>query len=276
MNTRVREQPKDKYIAAAIAIAIASLLLLFLIFYKIITKNPPFDLLGEEGMEMNFGTYNEGTGEVENNGIGDATNVVTQESITNPQPTENNTTDIFENGEPVIKSDPKDPTPKSDNSTTVITPVKPTTPTNTNNSLLNNFVKGNVKPGTTGGGDGSSGTAGNDGVPDGNPNTNGLGGTGNNPNQIGNSAGGSGFSLAGRQIVKKPKVYDSKEKGIVVVVITVNKEGKVVNAEANGRGTNTASGVLKSKARNAAYEAVFTPSGALDDQVGTITFIFDY
>ncbi|MDP2386085.1 MAG: energy transducer TonB [Bacteroidota bacterium] len=273
MNAKT-EHPGDRMIAGTISLIIGILLFLFLFFYTITTRNPPFDLIGDEGMEMNFGTYNEGTGEVENNGIGDATNVVTEESVSTPPPTENTAAEIFENGEPIVKADPKTPTPKSDNATTIITPVKPT---NTNNSLLSNFVKGNVKPGTNGGGDGSSGTAGNDGVPDGNPNTNGLGGNGNNPNQIGNSAGGSGFSLAGRKAISLPKVNDSKEEGIVVVTIKVNKEGKVIDAEPNGRGTNTSSSALKSKARQAALSAVFSPSpNGSDEQIGTITFKFEF
>ncbi|MCD6066546.1 MAG: energy transducer TonB [Bacteroidetes bacterium] len=272
MNAR-SEHPGDKAIAGGITLAIAIILLLILIFVKIYTRNPPFDLLGSEGMEMNFGTYNEGTGEVENNGIGDATNVVTEESVSTPPPAETNPTENFENGEPVINADPKDPKPNTEsNATTVITPVKPS---NTNNSLLNSFVKGNTKGGTSGG-DGSSGNPGNDGVPDGNPNTNGLGGTGNNPNQIGNSAGGNGYNLGGRKATYLPKVADTKEEGIVVVTIKVNKAGKVTEAEPNGRGTTTSSAALKSKARQAALSATFAPSEAFDEQIGTITYKFEF
>lgn len=275
MNART-ENPKDRLIAGAIALVIALALFLFLFFYMIVTRNPPFDLLGAEGMEMNFGTYNEGTGEVENNGIGDATNVVTSEDVSATTPTETNPTETFLNGEPVVNADPKDPKPDNNN-TTVITPVKPTTPANNNNNLLNNFIKGNTHNGTTGGGDGTSGTAGNNGVPDGNPNTNGLGGNGNNPNQIGNGGNSSGYNLGGRKATYLPKVSDTKEEGVVVVTVKVNKEGKVVEAEANGRGTTTSSATLKSKARQAALTATFAPApNGLDEQIGTITFIFQF
>lgn len=269
------EQPKDKFIAAGLSLLTGLLLFILLYFYTIVTPNPPFDLLGKEGMEMNFGTYNEGTGEVENNGIGDATNIVTQEmAAATPTPAETDPAEVFENGDPVINADPKDPKPKTNNNTTVITPVKPA---NTNNSLLNNFIKNNTNNGNTGGGDGSSGLAGNEGVPDGNPNTNGLGGTGNNPNQIGNSAGGAGYNLGGRKAISLPSVSDSKEEGIVVVTIRVNKEGKVIEAEPNGRGTNTSSAALKSKARQAALKAVFAPApNGMDEQVGTITYVFQF
>lgn len=272
MSTRT-EHPKDRIVAGSISLGVAVALFLFLFYFTITTRNPPFDLMGSEGMEMNFGTYNEGTGEVENDGIGDATNVVTAESVSTPTPTSENNVETFENGEPVVNADPKNPTPKTESNTTVITPVKPS---NTNNSLLNNFIKNGTKGGNNGG-DGSSGTAGNDGVPDGNPNTNGLGGTGNNPNQIGSSTGTGGISLTGRKIVTKPcPVNDSKEEGTVVVTIKVNKEGKVVEADPNGRGTTTSSSVLKSKARQAALCAKFSPSEMFDEQVGNITFKFEF
>jgi len=294
MKTTI-EQPKDRLIAGAISLGVFALLFLFLLLYKIITPNPPFEFTGEEGMEMNFGTYNEGTGNIENNGIGDATSVVTETAETNPSPTtppvETKTEETFENGEAIIETPKK---PKIEKNTTVITPVKPkhtsttpiknpptnttdNTPKNTNNSLLNNFIKNGTKSGSNGG-DGNSGTAGNDGAPDGNPNTHGLGGHGNNPNQIGNGGGGTGgVSLVGRKIITPPcNVSDSKEEGTVVVTITVNKEGKVTDADPNGRGTTTTSSVLKSKARQAALCAKFSPNDAYDEQIGTITFKFDF
>jgi periplasmic protein TonB len=271
MNART-EHPGDKVIAGGITLAIGVAILLLLIFWRIYTQNPPFDLIGTEGMEMNFGDYNEGTGEVENSGIGNATDVVTSDAVSTPTPpVENNPTELAQNGEPVVEETKTDPKPKTEN-TTVITPVKPS---NTNSSLLSNFVKGSTKGGTSGG-DGSSGHAGNDGVPDGNPNTNGLGGTGNNPNQIGNSPGTGGYSLGGRKATYLPKVADSKEEGVVVVTIKVNKAGKVVEAEPNGRGTNTSSAALKSKARQAALQATFAPSEAFDEQIGTITYKFEF
>jgi hypothetical protein len=98
MNTRT-EHPKDRIVAGSISLGVAIALFLFLFYYTITTRNPPFDLMGSEGMEMNFGNYNEGTGEVENDGIGDATNVVTAESVSTPTPTSENNVETFENGD---------------------------------------------------------------------------------------------------------------------------------------------------------------------------------
>jgi hypothetical protein len=176
-----------------------------------------------------------------------------------------------------------DTKPKVDNNTTVITPVKPKEivkpKEDKSNSNLLNAYKNNT--GKNPGGDGNSGNPGNHGDPNGNPNTDGLGGTGNNPNFNGNGPGmgtnGTGINLAGRKILTPPcKVNDSKEEGTVVVNITVDKQGNVKEADPNGRGTNTSSSVLKSKARQAALCAKFNPSDKFDEQMGTMVFKFEF
>jgi TonB family protein len=87
---------------------------------------------------------------------------------------------------------------------------------------------------------------------------------------------GTQVNLAGRKVVQLPKAADTKESGIVVVNITVDKEGHVIHAEANGRGTNTASSTLKLKARQAALQAKFSPSETNEIQKGTITYVFEF
>jgi len=42
------QQPKDKWIAGGISLAVIALLFVFLILYKIVTPNPPFEFTGEE------------------------------------------------------------------------------------------------------------------------------------------------------------------------------------------------------------------------------------
>ena len=58
--------------------------------------------------------------------------------------------------------------------------------------------------------------------------------------------------------------------------ITVDKNGNVTKAEATGRGTNTNSAVLKTKARQAAYATKFNVSEKFEEQKGTITIIFKF
>jgi len=273
-----QDNKKDKAIAAMITALIMALILIFLYLYVIITPNPPFPL-AQEGEEINFGVYNEGTGNVENTGIGEATSVVVDKTST-PKTEESNAQDKpFENGEAVL--DKKNDNPKIKNNETVITPIKTKQEIQkeeedaATKNLLNAFVK-NKNKGQSGG-DGTSGQAGNDGSPDGNPDTHGKGGIGHDPNHVGTGRGG--FSLSGRKIlVPPPKVSDGKEEGIVVVYITVDKQGNVIDADPNGKGTTTSSGVLKSKARLAALQAKFDPatSDKTENQKGSIVFKFQF
>lgn len=278
------EENKNKLISLGISLLIFALLLLFLIFYIIVTPNPPFPEApgGGGGIEFNIGNLIEGTGNVENDGMGDAVQVIESTEVTPPTNQENSNQDIVtsENGEDVniTKTETKNTTTNA----TVVIPVKPKVKT-TAELLAEKF---NKNKGNNGGGDGNSGHAGNDGSPDGNPNTNGTGGTGggdgggDGPGKgsgKGPGNGGYGFSLAGRSVMTPPVLSkDTKEEGKVVVEITVDKTGKVIKADPNGRGTTTSSPMLKAKARQAALATKFNVSGEFEEQKGTITIVFSF
>lgn len=278
------EENKNKLISLGISLLVFALLLLFLIFYIIVTPNPPFPVTpgGGGGIEFNIGNLIEGTGNVENNGIGEAVKVVESTEVTPPTKQENSAQDIVtsENGEDVniTKTEIKNTTTNA----TVVIPVKPKVKT-TAELLAEKF---NKNKGNNGGGDGNSGHAGNDGSPDGNPNTNGTGGTGggdgggDGPGKgpgKGPGNGGYGFSLSGRSVMTPPVLSkDTKEEGKVVVEITVDKTGKVIKADPNGRGTTTSSPMLKAKARQAALATKFNVSGEFEEQKGTITIVFSF
>jgi TonB family protein len=279
------EENKNKIISLGISLLVFALVILFLIFYIIITPNPPFPEVagGGGGIEFNIGNLIEGTGNVDNNGIGEAVKVVESTEVV-PTPPTNSTENIVtsENGEDIniTKTEVKNNTTTSP---TVVIPVTPKVKT-TAELLKEKFEKNKGNNG--GGGDGNSGHEGNDGKPDGNPNTHGNGGTGNGdgggdgpgkgPGK-GPGNGGYGFSLNGRSVVTPPVLSkDTKEEGKVVVEITVDKNGKVIKAEPNGRGTNTNSAMLKAKARQAALNTVFNVSGEFEEQKGTITITFSF
>ena len=276
------QNKKDRAIAALLTLLIMAALFIFLLLFKIFTPNPPFPMSADGGEEINFGIYNEGTGNVEGPGIGDATSVVVDKSSTaKAEKSDTKEDEDFKTGEAVLEK--KDNNPKIKNNETVITPSKTKEEIQKEEeeaaakNLLNAYTKNKNK--AQGGGDGNSGNAGNEGSPDGNPDTHGQGGTGNNPDfkGHGNGPGGSGFSLTGRKIlVPPPKVSDGKEEGIVVVEITVDKQGNVTDANPNGKGTTTSSGVLKSKARQAALQAKFSSSDKFDIQRGSIVFKFQF
>ncbi|MBS1646943.1 MAG: energy transducer TonB [Bacteroidetes bacterium] len=275
-----QEHKKDKTLAAILTLILVGILFLFLWLYVITTPNPPFPMTADGGEEINFGIYNEGTGTVEGPAIGDATSVQVEQKSTAKTEASQTEDQSFETGEAVLEK--KDNNPKIKNNTTIITPQKTQEEIDKEQeeaaakNLLNSYAKNKNKKG---GGDGNSGNAGNEGSPDGNPDTHGKGGSGHNPDFTGhgNGPGGTGYSLAGRRITQAPPpVSDGKEEGIVVVNITVDKNGNVIEADPNGRGTNTSSGTLKSKARLAALQAKFSPSDKYDTQKGSIVFKFQF
>ncbi len=278
------EENKNKIISMLIALSVFILLLLFLFFYIIITPNPPFPVTegGGGGIEFNIGNLIEGTGNVDGEGIGEAVQVI-ESTETTPPTNQTNSSDEFvtsENGENINIT--KTETNNTATNQTVVIPVKPKEKTAAE-LLKEKFEK---NKGKNGGGDGNSGHAGNDGMPDGNPNTHGNGGTGGGegggdgigkgPGKgIGN--GGYGFNLAGRAVISPPPLSkDTKEEGKVVVEITVDKNGKVIKADPNGRGTTTSSPILKAKARQAALATSFNVSGEFEEQKGTITIVFSF
>jgi outer membrane biosynthesis protein TonB len=280
-----QEENKNRLISMGISLSILALLLLFLIFYTIVTPNPPFPEApgGGGGIEFNIGNLIEGTGNVENNGIGDAVKVVESTEVTPPTKETSSTENLVtsENGEDIniTKSETKNNTTAQ----TVVIPVQPKVKTAAE-LLKEKFEKNKGNNG--GGGDGNSGHEGNDGRPDGNPNTHGTGGTGGGEGGSdgpgkgpgkGRGNGGYGFSLSGRSIMTPPVLSkDTKEEGKVVVEITVDKTGKVIKADPNGRGTTTSSPMLKAKARQAALATMFNVSGEFEEQKGTITIIFSF
>jgi hypothetical protein len=281
------KEKKDRVVAAIITLVITALLFLILLLIKIITPLPPFpEMAGGGGEELNFGIYNEGTGNVEGPGIGEVTSVVV-ENAAPPKVEDNNAADEnFKNGEAVLEENKN---PKIENNKTVITQtktkeeIKKDEEKEAANAILNAYTKSKTKSGQTGG-DGNSGQAGNEGSPEGNPDTHGKGGHGGGPDGVGIGPGNKigppgtgGNGVIGRKMVSPPpKVTDSKEEGIVVVVITVDKQGNVTEADPTGKGTNTSSAILKSKARQAALQAKFSASEQYDSQKGTIIFKFQF
>lgn len=275
------EENKNRIISLAISLGAVALLLLFFIFYSIITPNPPFPVTegGGGGMEFNIGSMIEGSGNIDPNvGVGDAPKVVESTEVT-PTPQSNSedfvTSDNGEDAE--IKKNEKNTKEQ-----TVVIPVKPVEKTMAE-KIREAAIKNQSK---NGGGDGESNHAGNEGKPDGKPNTDGKGGTGGGPDDgegkkpgpgKGDGNPGYGFSLAGRKIMVPPPVSkDTKEEGTVVVEITVDKNGNVIKADAVGRGTNTNSPILKAKARQAAKDTKFNVSGEFEEQKGTITIVFKF
>ncbi len=126
----------------------------------------------------------------------------------------------------------------------------------------------------TGTSQGTTFPGGNQGVPTGDPNatTYGQGGLGG-----GNKGSGTSFSLDGRSASSLPKPkYPGDDEGVVVVKITVDKNGTVTAAEPGARGTTIMEQQFWAEAKQAALKAKFNraPDDAPAFQQGTITYRF--
>ena len=132
--------------------------------------------------------------------------------------------------------------------------------------VANSRIAGAFGKGTTmnNRGDAAEGT-GNQGSPQGNSQTGVVSGTG----------GYGTFDLNGRSLsgaLPRPS-YNVQDEGRVVVNITVNPEGKVIQTTVNPR-TNTANAALRKAALDAARKAVFNGVSTMNNQTGTITYYF--
>ena len=148
----------------------------------------------------------------------------------------------------------------------VFTKGKNGTGTGTGNSNGNGpgNGQGNTKPG------GNQGAQW--GTPGGDPN-----GTGTGPNGSGPGSGdGMSYDLKGRTWRQKPLVFDNTQKtGKVVVGIKVDKNGNVVYAKYQQKGSNTTDQYLINLAEQSALKSKFSADlGADEEQFGTITFKF--
>lgn len=278
------EENKNRIISGIITSVIFGLLLLFLILYQLVTQNPPFpESGGGGGQEFALGMMNVGSGDIDYGSMGKVTDVVVEKET----PKEEIVTD--ENGENVVLNETK---PEIKNNTTVITPVKEKVVVKEKTEAEKLADKFKKNTGKDGGGKGNNDTPGQNGAPDGDPNKNGTGGHGNGndggtgddpgpgtgPGKPGIGSGGKiGIDLKGRAVVKPPLLpKDTKEEGKVVVEITVDSEGNVIEANPNGRGTTTSSALLKAKAKQAALATKFNIEGKFEEQKGTITIIFSF
>ena len=131
-------------------------------------------------------------------------------------------------------------------------------------------LEGSKNAGTTSTGEGVAGGAGNQGVPSGDLNSQNRGdggGTGNS---------GVSYELGDRGFQKLPlPQYDYQEEGKVVVEVSVDRSGKVIQAVPGIKGSSTLDEYLLKVAKEAALQAQFdTKPDAPVIQKGTITYNF--
>lgn len=138
-----------------------------------------------------------------------------------------------------------------------------------NDRFKNSFGQGQNQNPNTSTGQGLTQGSGNQGQENGDANSNNYG--------IGQGLGNEGvsFSLDGRKSMELPKpVLKKDEYGTVVVAIRVNAAGNVTTASVNPKGTTTSSQYLYNLAKESAMKARFSEKPNAPVQFGTITYRF--
>lgn len=231
------------------------LLLLMFLSFGMTYQDPPEP--NEGSMMINFGTSDEGSGEVES----EAASSSPSENVTS---SENSSASAAEE-QVLTQTNTEAPVVNSSETQTEETVQEEQV---ASQDLLNALNAANNSNNNSEDGDqGNSGNPGNQGDPNGDPNSHG------HSNVPGD---GIGYSLGGRGKVsfKKPENPTQKD-GTVVVDIWVNRAGKVTKAKAGARGSTTTNPILQKKAEEAAFKAKFkSDANAPFEQKGTMTFVF--
>lgn len=288
----------DQKKSIAISVLIYATLLLILFFIRFW---PPANLAelnsgggGGGGVTVNFGDSDLGSGanyksevlDVKNQYKPTPTELTPEESILSQDNSSEETVVIPQKEKPIK------PTPVLKEEPKPVVVAKPKVSNNTNDAL-SSILKGSNK-----GGDGDDKTAGNKGKSNGslsstgyygdggsgggtgggNGTGNGIGtGSGYGAGSGGGSGGGTGYSLGNRKAISKPKLNSDciNETFIIVVVVevTVDKNGNTISAIAGVKGSTTKVECLLKQAKIAAENTKWAASSdAPEKQVGKIVY----
>ena len=287
----------DQKKSIAITVLLYGTLLLILFFIRFWPPANLEELVGPGGggggVTVNFGDSDLGSGanyksevlNVKNQAKQTQTKVAPEETILSQENSTEESVVIPQKVKPlkptpVLKEEPKP----------VV--VKPRISNNTNNAL-SSIMKGSNK-----GGDGDDKTAGNKGKANGSLSSNGYYGTGGSGGGTGGgngtgdgigtgsgygagsgggSGGGTGYSLGNRKAISKPAPkYTCNEAGKVVVEVSVDRNGRTIDAIAGIKGTTNTARCLLDQARIAAMNTRWDASSdAPEKQVGKIVYNFN-
>ena len=256
---------ETKYEKRSFGITIAIFVLLFIWFFLYILKDDPnIPAVYETGeIAINFGTSNVGQGEVQ------PTEPI--KTAPTPAPAETakaaaqNITTQTTKAAPVIKSSETKSTTTS-NATVKPKAVESPKPSKSTSDALSSLINGPKSDGKAQGGQGNDNQAGDKGDPNGDPYASSYFGTGK---------GGGGWGLKGRKLSNSGKeVQDCNESGTVVVQITVNQSGNVIDARYT-KGTTNTNPCLVNPAIKTAKSYKWQPDpNAPETQVGFIVVNF--
>ncbi|MBC5839522.1 energy transducer TonB [Flavobacterium muglaense] len=255
------EEEKKSFVITSVLFV----LMFILFFYLGLTSlDPP----PENGIAINFGTSETGSGDVQ----------PTEPIQSAPQPTA--AQQAATSDDEVMAQDVEDapvmkPVKKAQPTKQIATePVKPKakenpTPSKSTSDALASLINGPKSDGKARGGEGNDNTAGDKGSLNGDPYANSYYGSGSG------TGNGSGWGLNGRSISTRGKeVQKCNEFGTVVVQITVNRNGNVVAAKYT-KGTTNTNPCLVEPALATARKYRWQPdSNAPETQIGFITVNF--
>ena len=271
------------------------LLLLLMLFFGM---NAAIKEPQEQGILINFGTSDEGSGTVQpvsEETASTFTEATSEESSSAQQPKTQLPNPVIENEAQTSPDDQAPALPVDDrkknkqtqevtNNKTKETPKDDNKPKNTKNqenTPQNTNPKPNVDPKAL-----FPGTNSNNATGQGNQNNDHsdlgsiMGKVDISDNKGTESPGmgnaGVGVSLSGRRLLDIPPIQDtSQETGVVVIRIKVDRTGKVIDAQFQSSGSTTTSSTLKNKALSAAKQARFNETlSGVEIQSGTLTFRF--
>ncbi len=273
--------------ASAITLMICGVmfLLFFFVQWTLPIIPPP---VVEEGIEVNLGNSETGIGDIAPQTPSEPSPQETpiSQPVAASQPIaqqQNITTDENETDEAAAINKPtKTIVPKKLTNNTAIVAKKvkadmpPAPPVPKPRAQMGKYAGGNGSGGNNGEtyngvkNQGIAGGTGDQGKPNGNPNSDSYTGNGG----TGNSGVSIRSGLNGRRFAKLPSFEDDfNEPAKVAVDITVDKTGNVITATVNPRGTTTTNANIRAIALRKARGLKMT-AGNEDEQIGTIVFNF--
>ncbi|MDA0200481.1 MAG: energy transducer TonB [Bacteroidetes bacterium] len=258
--------------SAAVTMLITALLILLFFLLGLKYQDPPISF----GMEVNFGTATQGKGKTQpQKSVATKPTPIAQPEKPTPKAAPKKTAqskvatqDQSDVAVPA-KNEKTPPAPKKEEPKK-IEPPKPKVDQSTKNILSKLVNQKNTEEKPLQSGEGDDDVEGDKGKMEGNPYANSY------FNLAGPGGMGKGFGLNGRRLESRGKVTQlCNQEGVVVVRITVNRQGDVVQAEPGVKGTtNTHPCLLQPAKATAMLHKWFPDAKAPSQQIGFVVIQF--
>lgn len=264
-----KNERKNRALAVIITLLIHAGLLLFLIYYIIVTPIPPYPEVATPELEVDFAGGGGG-------GSSAAAAIINRTNNAEEEHNKVQTKEVASN-QPTVNSEAEPSTPIPSEKAIKQNEKIDTVPKLEEPSVELVNIENKFKSAKASGGGGGGGTGSGIGSGSGSGNGPGTGSGSGGGNGAGNGEGsGFGYDLKGRGILRRPELkYNSPEQGKIVVGITVDQDGNVIEATPGMVGSTITDATLYILVKNAAMKIKFTKSpDESPEQSGTVTFRF--